>query len=377
MRSVVTMYRRLGHVSVFISVSFILITVIILAHSNCVCRECSVPNFHSIPDCCRYECLSPRAALESIFPPRVLIFTSGDTRLGYATPNSLIQASTIINYQYASKNEYDYKYFFIKYKSNKNNSSTDSASCYNSVLNQERAGTWSRLQVVWYALSELVTKYDWFLYLDSDIIIVNQSMSLYNYVRNTPYIVSLNRGCHFILHANCDIAFMRKRSTALDFPSSSVFLFRSPDLSKDSFKTRVARLFQLWWHHNKSENNFVHNYEQSSLWNIVYQYDFYKNLELDDNNKNLYALSKRLKLKQYTGIMNDFSYDYQDGTQFTAYINSTRKTFVDSINRAVDRLIVNATVAQFLYQTVLSEHVITLDTSRDRIPVVNFIDSFS
>ena len=377
MRSVVTMYRRLGHVSVFISVSFILITVIILAHSNCACRKCSVTNSHSIPDCCRYECFSSRAALESIFPPRVLIFTSDNTRLDYETPNSLIQASTIINYQYASKNEYDYKYFLIKYKSNKRNSSIDSASCYNSVLNQERAGTWSRLQVVWYALSELSAKYDWFFYLDSGIIIVNHSMSLYDYVRNTPYIVSLNRGCHFVLHANCDIAFMGKRSTALDFPNSSVFLFRNADLSRDPFKTRVARLFQLWWHHNKSENNFVHDYEQSSLWNIVYQYDFYKNLELDDNNKNLYAMSKRLKLKKYISIMNGFSYDYQNGTQFTVYINSTRKTFLDYINRTIDRLIVNATVAQFLYQTVLSEHVITLDTSWDRIPVVNFIDSFS
>jgi hypothetical protein len=208
--------------------------------------------------------------------------------------------------------------------------------------------------------------------LDSDAIIVNQSLSLYDYMKYVPYVVSNNRGCHFLLHTNCDIAFMHNKPFTLKFPNSGVFLFRKADLLDNPFETIVARLFQLWWHHNRSEKNFEHDYEQSSLWNILYQYDFYKNIHLNDSNANLYMMSSRLQLKRLISIIDDFSFEFQNGTQFIEHIGSTRETRLADMNRAFNRLSINTSTAKFLYETVRTKHLINLDTSWDRIPPPNF-----
>jgi hypothetical protein len=356
---------------IFIYSTLALVTIILIINSNDVCEECSS---YTISGLHRYESLSARAALESIMPPRVLILTSDNRPLDYSASSAFIQASTIINYQYASARGYDYKYFLVKYRRKAGNSSKDTASCYNSVLDQERAGPWSKLQVLWYVYNQFGARYDWFLYLDSDAIVINQSLNLYNYMKHVSYIVSRDRGCHFLLHRNCDIAFMHNKPFTLNFPNSGIFLFRRADLLSNPFETIAGRLFQLWWHHNRSDKKFEHDYEQSSLWNIVYQHDFYKHIGLNDSNMILYAKSNRLQLRRYISMIDDFSFDFQNGTQFIEHIGSTRKTRLEYMNRALVRLSINTTVAQFLYKTVRNKHVIKLDTSWDRIPPPNLTD---
>lgn len=367
--------RRYFYPNIFTVAISTLVTLILLANRNADCNKC-LSSSYSASLGRRHNCLSSRAMIESILRPRVLIVTSDNRPLDYSSSRLFIQKSTIINYQYALIHGYDYKYFVVDYKQNKRTSSKNAASCYNSALKQERAGPWSKLQVLWYVYSQLSTKYDWFLYLDSDAVIVNQSVSLYDYMEYVSYIVSRDRGCHFLLHPKCDIVFMHNKPFTLTFPNSGVFLFRKADPIQNPFDTMTAKLLQLWWHHNRSDKNFVHDYEQSSLWNILYQHDFYKNISLNDSNSNLYKVSRRLQLSQHTSIMDDSSFDFHNSAQFIEHIGSNRKTRLSDMNQALKRLSINASLAKFLYETVRTKHLRKIDTSKDRIPPIKFTSNF-
>ena len=370
LRYVLVTSRKFYYSLLFIGVTCGLITSLQTVNSDTVSTKWSLATVYAITTTLRNATKTSTAGSNPSIAPRVLVFSSDNRPLDDANSSAFVRTSMVINYHYASIHGYDYRYFSVKYKPLQSNKYKDAPSCYNAALNQERAGPWSKLQVLWHALTSLHTEYDWFLYLDSDVIIVNHSMSLPSYARHVRYFILKDRGCHFFLHANCSIAFMDNKPFTWHLPNSGMILFRKERISARPADTLAARLFQLWWHHNRSEKNFAHDYEQSPLWNLVYQYDFFKKISLNGTNKNLYDLSKRLQLNRRIAIINDFSFDFRNGTQFIEHIGSSRPRRLGDMYRSLDRLSINGTQARSLYDTIQAKYIVRLNTSWDRIPAV-------
>ena len=82
-------------------------------------------------------------------PSRVLIFTS-DNRPIVNGNNYFFTLSALINFLYAQRHGYTYRYYQITYNDTRKLSKKIpfSPGCFNLVLNQERSAHWAKLQVM-------------------------------------------------------------------------------------------------------------------------------------------------------------------------------------------------------------------------------------
>jgi len=159
--------------------------------------------------------------------------------------------AAVINYTYAKKNGYDFLYYTPALPSNMN---TDkNVNCYNSLLNQYRAPSWSKLLSIWDILQ---LDYDTIVYIDSDCIFIDHSINIDTYINNAKYIKGTS---------NSEIIFLVDKPTRDDYPCAGFIILKKNDNVKNAIKK--------WWNFNIPEHNTIWTYEQAALDKMINEKD--------------------------------------------------------------------------------------------------------
>lgn len=157
-----------------------------------------------------------------------VLFFQCDTRDNH---NNYIEYSSKINTRYCLKHKYDYQY--IKIQPN------------------DRHPSWSKILIS----IDLIKKYKYhqYVYLDSDVIIKNHAISLYEYLQNAQY---------KIFTTQSDITFLNDKPFHYNLPCAGIFMFNNNALS----------FLNKWY---KTKNSFYfkrYPWEQKELWSLIKKY---------------------------------------------------------------------------------------------------------
>lgn len=137
-----------------------------------------------------------------------------------------------INEIYAKKMGYDYSYHIVN--------------------PTWRHSSWLKIQVA----IELIetTNYDKYIYLDTDCIINNHNLSIFEYLESAKYIRK---------DKNSHITFMNNKPWNFDMPCAGFYIF-----DRDNLK-----MFKNWWEIDLPEYNWKHYYEQKALFENINSFD--------------------------------------------------------------------------------------------------------
>jgi len=162
--------------------------------------------------------------------------------------NSLVSA---INYQYALKYGYDFRYYIPKIPSSHTITDNDSiqnskhiVNSFNSLLGQYRSPSWSKLLSLWDALFK---QYDTIIYIDSDCIFKRHEISIDDFINNGKY----TKG-----DKNSEIKFIA------DYPETHLPCAGFMILNRSD---NIKKFIKHWWNYNLPEKNKTDYYEQDAL----------------------------------------------------------------------------------------------------------------
>jgi len=167
--------------------------------------------------------------------------------------NSLV---ALINFNYAIKNNYDFKYLIPKF-----NNEITTFNCV-SPTNELRHAAWSKLLSTIKIIKEY-KHYKYIVYVDSDCIFYNQNNTIINYLESSKNINNEK------LDLNANVFFMNNQPWEFNLPCSGFFILKPNDYS--------LKFFEGWYmNNNKPIYNKKHIWEQYPL-----QYDI---LPIEKNN---------------------------------------------------------------------------------------------
>jgi len=196
-----------------------------------------------------------------------------------------------INYNYAKKQGYDFIYYMpeildqnkIKNTINSPNIKLKTNS-FNSLLKQHRSPPWSKLLSLWDTISK---KYNTIVYVDSDCAIVNQNISIEDYIQQSKYING---------DKDSDVKFLVDKPYGIG-PCSGFIILKNTKNTK--------KILKYWWNYNMPNVNTKHPFEQGALNDMVQK--------LDTN------------IMPYYGLIDDLMFIEKDG-QFLRHIGSNNDT---------------------------------------------------
>jgi hypothetical protein len=195
--------------------------------------------------------------------------------------------SSIINYEYSCRHNYDFKYFRPSM-----NGEFGLINCL-SPTKKNRHAAWSKILSCIKVIEEGY-EYDFVVYLDSDCIFNNHETSLIEYLDERKNVLNEN------LNMKSDIFFMNNQPWHRFLPCSGFFLFKPNFKVLDFFKT---------WYKQDDKKNLDHPWEQESLQSILI-----KNFEVE--------------------IIDDWMFEDKRRNQYLRHIghgNPLRKTFFSNI----------------------------------------------
>jgi hypothetical protein len=153
--------------------------------------------------------------------------------------------TSLINLNYAKKHNYDFLYLNPLL-----GDKTELLNCF-SPTNELRHSAWSKLLSMIKIISEK-KDYDYIVYVDSDCIFYNQSLTVMDYLTQSKNISSNS------LDFNSDIIFMNNQPWQFSMPCSGFFIVR-PNISTLNF-------FKKWYiNNNEPKYNTKHIWEQYCL----------------------------------------------------------------------------------------------------------------
>lgn len=185
---------------------------------------------------------------------KILIFMvdNRDLTEDFETSN-YVSLAVAINSLYAKHHGYDFLYY--KSKNIKEIENTkNSAVAYNYTLKQYRGAPWAKLPATYNALKK---DYDLVVYIDSDCVFRNFSMTVVDFISKVKNIQGT-------IEAK-DVIFLNNKPWHTNRPCSGFYIFKPSSASEELLRT--------WWNLPNEKYNFKHDYEQRSLFNIFKDFD--------------------------------------------------------------------------------------------------------
>jgi hypothetical protein len=152
--------------------------------------------------------------------------------------------ATVINYEYAKKFGYDFVYYRTYYIDEK---SYNLYNCVDKNNNSFRHASWSKILC---ALNAAKQKYDYIVYIDSDCIFRNLSISIEEFINtNTAK----------------DIIFFNNKPWGDEIPCAGFFICKVNEYT--------IKFLESWYNVNIPEKNKEHPWEQDALHKIYKDFD--------------------------------------------------------------------------------------------------------
>ncbi|CAF4004250.1 unnamed protein product [Rotaria sp. Silwood1] len=221
--------------------------------------------------------------------------------------------------------------------------------------------------------------HDLFLYLDSDAVISNHNLSIYNFLSNISWVPTsiceefTVNACHAALPYDTWL-----KSDTYVLPNSGVIFFR-PTLEFRQF-------VQLWWHFNMHESNMAGWYEQDVLWNILQDLPSQaaprpSKKQLADReawNTKVKIIIEDLNLVTRLGIFNHATFGYKHQSQFILHMTSNvgQSNRVPQLTQLWRRERGTLNRAKLLAE-ISRKYLVSFDTTLDRIPSRILASNFS
>ncbi len=164
-----------------------------------------------------------------------------------------VSLAVAINYLYSKKYGYDFLYYKTKNIREIENTK-NSAVAFNYTLKQYRGAPWAKLPASYNALKK---NYDLIVYIDSDCVFRNFSLSVTDFIAKTKNI-----------HGNVeskDFVFLNNKPWHTNRPCSGFYIIKPSEASE--------HLLRTWWNLPNEKYNFKHDYEQRSLFLIFKDFD--------------------------------------------------------------------------------------------------------
>jgi hypothetical protein len=152
--------------------------------------------------------------------------------------NSLVAA---INYEYCKK----YGYEFIYYRPYLNKEVVELHNCIDPNSGELRHASWAKLLS---AMRAHELNYDYIVYIDSDCIFKDFSVSIEEYIKNITE----------------PLIFLNDKPWGETYPCAGFFILRVNEYSKQFIKN--------WFTFHKPDKNIIHAFEQCALYDIYTEY---------------------------------------------------------------------------------------------------------
>jgi hypothetical protein len=167
--------------------------------------------------------------------------------------SNYVSLAVCINYLYSKKHGYDFLYYKTK-NMNEIENTKNAAVAFNYKLKQYRGAPWAKIPASFNASKK---KYDRIVYIDSDCVFRNFSLSVDDFLKKTKNIQGKVE--------DKDVVFLNNKPWNENRPCSGFYVIKPSSVTQNFLK--------VWWNYPNEKYNFRHDYEQRSLFHIFKDFD--------------------------------------------------------------------------------------------------------